>query len=81
MAYALLQVILINQVVVDALNNLKQKTCKDFQQLLCKVQKGYNPDYEFILEEISFIDLIDNKEISDKLSLNTLQYYLNNEWT
>jgi len=39
---------------------------------MCKVRKGYKPDYEFILEEISFIDLIKNREIDDKLSLTAL---------
>ena len=67
-------------VVVDALNELKKKVSEEFYQLLCKVKKGYHPDYEFILEEISFIDLINNKELDDKLSLTALQYYLNNKW-
>ncbi len=72
--------LLIKLVVVDALNELKKKVSEEFYQLLCKVRKGYHPDYEFILEEISFIDLISNKEIDDKLSLTALQYYLNNKW-
>lgn len=63
-----------------ALNKLKKKVSEEFQMLLCKVKKGYQLDYEFILEEISFIDLIKNNEIDDKLSLTALQYYLNNKW-
>lgn len=66
--------------VVDALSKLKEKVSKDFFQLLCKVRKGYQPNYEIILEEISFIDLIGNKELDEKLSLTALQYYLNNQW-
>ena len=66
--------------IVDALNNLKSKVAKEFSEFLCKVGKGYQPDYQFILEEISFIDLIENKEIDDNLSLTALQYYLNNQW-
>ena len=80
MAYALRLALLRIVVDVDALNELKKKVSDEFYQLLCKVRKGYHPDYEFILEEISFIDLINNKELDDKLSLTALQYYLNNKW-
>ena len=65
---------------VDALNDLKKKGSEEFFQLMCRVRRGYKPNYEFILEEISFIDLIKNREIDDKLSLTALQYYLNNKW-
>lgn len=80
MAYALRLALLRIVVNVDALNNLKKKVSDEFFQLMCKVRRGYKPDYEFILEEISFIDLIKNREIDDKLSLTALQYYLNNKW-
>lgn len=62
---------------VDA---LKEKVTREFTSLLCEIRKGYKPDYEFILEEISFIDLIQHNEIDRKLSLIALQYYLNNKW-
>lgn len=65
---------------VDALNKLKRKVSEEFNTLLCRVQKGYRPDYEFILEEISFIDLIQNDELDSELLLTALQYYLNNKW-
>ena len=65
---------------VDALNKLKLKVSEELYNLLCKVKKGYRLNYEFILEEISFIDLIQNKDIDEKLSLTALQYYLNNKW-
>ena len=65
---------------VDALNKLKKKVSEEFYKLMCPVRKGYKPDYEFILEEISFIELIQNNEIDNKLSLTALQYYLNNKW-
>lgn len=80
MAYALRLALLRIVVDVDALNDLKRKVSEEFSQLMCRVRKGYKPDYEFILEEISFIDLIKNREIDDKLSLTALQYYLNNKW-
>lgn len=64
---------------VVAINDLKKKVSEEFYRLLCKVKRGYKPNYEFILEEISFIDLILNNQINDKLSLTALQYYLNNQ--
>ena len=79
-AYALSLTLLRIVMDVDALNDLKKKVSEEFFQLMCRVRKGYKPNYELILEEISFIDLIKNKEIDDKLSLTALQYYLNNKW-
>lgn len=79
-AYALSLTLLRIVMNVDALNDLKKKVSEEFFQLMCRVRKGYKPNYEFILEEISFIDLIKNREIDDKLSLTALQYYLNNKW-
>ena len=57
---------------VDALNKLKKKVSEEFYKLMCQVRKGYQLDYEFILEEISFIELIQNNEIDNKLSLTAL---------
>ena len=79
-AYAISLTLLRIVMDVDALNDLKKKVSEEFFQLMCRVRKGYKPNYEFILEEISFIDLIKNREIDDKLSLTALQYYLNNKW-
>lgn len=59
----------------DALSNLKQKVIKEFYEMLCRVKKGYRVNYEYLLEEISFINLIQDKELDDKLSLTILQYY------
>ena len=50
---------------VDALNKLKLKVSEELYSLLCKVKKGHRLNYEFILEEISFIDLIQNKDIDE----------------
>ena len=79
-AYAISLTLLRIVMDVDALNDLKKKVSEEFFQLMCRVRRGYKPNYEFILEEISFIDLIKNREIDDKLSLTALQYYLNNKW-
>lgn len=59
---------------------LEKKVIQEFDSFICQIRKGYKPDYEFILEEISFIDLIKNNKIDEKLSLIILQYYLNNIW-
>lgn len=66
--------------MVTDVDALKEKVAKEFTSLLCEIRKGYKLDYEFILEEISFIDLIQHNEIDGKLSLIALQYYLNNKW-
>ena len=79
-AYALSLTLLRIVMDVDALNDLKKKVSEEFFQLMCRVRRGYKPNYEFILEEISFIDLIKNREIDDKLSLTALQCYLNKKW-
>lgn len=54
---------------------LKQKIIAEFNQLLKKVQKGYKPNYEFILEEISLVELwqLDDTDFFK-------QFYLNNAW-
>ena len=80
MDYVRLLMLLIKSADVDAIANLEKKVIEEFHTLLCKVRKGYKPDYEFILEEISFIELIATKSIDEKLSLTALQYYLNNKW-
>lgn len=81
MVYAnLIQPTSIKTVDADALNKLKDKVICEYTALLSRVRKGYKLDYEFILEEISFIDLIKDNKIDDKLSLSALQYYINNKW-
>jgi hypothetical protein len=60
----------------DVIDNLKNKVACEFMDLLLQVEKGYRPDYEFILEEVSLLGIyneIDNKDF-------ILQYYLNNPW-
>lgn len=61
-----------------AVDALKKKVSEELFTLLCKVRKGYKPNYQFILEEISLIDIKD--EIDETLLLTALQYYLNNKW-
>ena len=57
---------------MDALSKLKKKVSEEFYKLIFQVRKGYKPDHEYILEEISFIELIQNNEIDNKLLLTAL---------
>lgn len=63
----------------DAICDLKHKVIRQFTQFLCKVSRGYRPEYENILEEISLINLLDDNIMSLDESLFIIQYYLNNE--
>lgn len=63
---------------VDAVNNLERKIIHEFKDLLCKVSKGHHPDYEFLMQEISLIDLIEDGWLNIDDSLFIIQYYLNN---
>lgn len=56
---------------------LKKKIIKDFMSLICDLRKGYSPKQDHIIEEISYVDLIENNKLDKKLSLIILQYYLN----
>lgn len=62
---------------VDALKTeLKLKVICEYKELLNQLSRGKKPDYELILQEISFIDIAD--EIENPLL--ALQYYINNKW-
>lgn len=63
---------------VGAVNNLERKIIQEFKDLLCKVSKGHRPDYEFLMQEISLVDLIEDNWLSIDDSLFIIQYYLNN---
>lgn len=54
---------------------LKEKVICEYKYIISELEKGHKPNLEFILEEISVIDLenkIDNREF-------IVQYYLNNK--
>lgn len=57
---------------------LKQKVINEFNFLLKRIRKGYRPDYEFILQEISFIGLLENQNLDNTDFIK--QFYLNNVW-
>ena len=64
---------------VDALvNNLKNKFIEEFNCLLSKVRKGYQPNLEFLLQELSLLEIY--KEIDNRSALVMLQYYMNHQW-
>ena len=54
---------------------LKDKIVCEYKLIISELEKGRRPDLEFLLEEISVVDLeseIDNREF-------IIQYYLNNK--
>lgn len=56
---------------------LKKHVIAQFEQLLCKLQKGYKPEFCELMEEISLIELMPTKELDDNLILTSIQYYSN----
>ena len=53
---------------------LKDKIICEYKLIISELEKGHRPDLEFLLEEISAVDLeneLDNREF-------IIQYYLNN---
>lgn len=62
----------------DAINDLQHKIIHEFKDLLCKVSKGHRPDYEFLMQEISLVDLLEDEQLTIDDSLFIIQYYLNN---
>lgn len=65
---------------VDAVNKLKLKVICEYQNLIKMIQKGYKLDYNFIMEEISLIGLLEDFELDERPSLFVTQFYLNNKW-
>lgn len=57
---------------------LKEKVITEFDQLFRRIKKGYKPDYEFILQEISLIQLLENQTLDSSDFYK--QFYLNNAW-
>lgn len=60
--------------------DLKLKVMKEVECLLAKMQKGYLPDFQFILSEIQIIDMLSQDLLEEQFSLYALQFYLNNRW-
>lgn len=58
---------------VGAINNLKQKVIKDYEQYIKRLFKGYKEDYKVILNEINFIDIYQDTD-NQKL---IYEYYMN----
>ena len=53
---------------------LKDKIICEYKLIISELERGHKPDLEFLLEEISVVDIeneIDNREF-------IIQYYLNN---
>lgn len=56
-------------------DELKRKVIKEYNQLLCRMSKGYKDDYTFILNQISFIGIGEQLQNCKLL----IEYFLNNE--
>ncbi len=70
-------------IVIDSelVKELKEKVICEFLNLLSQFEKGHNTNYEFILQEISLINLLDEGKISLQSALFYLEFYNNNEFT
>lgn len=67
-----LQIPLIPETDIDL---LKDKIICEYKWIISELEKGHTPELEFLLEEISAVDIeneIDNREF-------IIQYYLNND--
>ena len=64
----------------DAIKKLKERVISYFNKLLCLTEKGHKPNYEFILEIISLIDLYEHNLVDKDELLFIIQSYLNNKW-
>lgn len=64
----------------ETLDKLRKKVICEFNHLLCLIEKGHRPDYQFILEEISLIWSIDNGLFNLQDYIFVIQFYLNNKW-
>ena len=64
----------------DAIRKLKERVISYFDKLLCLTEKGHKPNYEFILEIISLIDLYEHNLVDKDELLFIIQSYLNNKW-
>lgn len=57
--------------------DLKDKVICEFQKIISELKKGHKPSLEFLLEEISAINLADEESLDR--SKFVIQYYLNNQ--
>lgn len=63
----------------ELVGELKDKVICEFGKFLRTVEKGYRSDYQFILEQISLINLIEEGEMTLKDALFYLKFYNTNK--
>lgn len=63
--------------VVDPVDKLKEKVANEITTFFKYLRRGHLMDYDFILDEISIIDILECKSIDKGLLLTIIQYYLN----
>ena len=57
------------------INLLKEKIICEYQRILTQLERGNSPDLQFILNEISVVELESDLDKREYI----IQYYLNNE--
>lgn len=60
----------------DEVKALKDKVICEFQKIMSDLRKGIKPPLEFLLEEISAINLAEENSLNNSKFI--IQYYLNN---
>lgn len=64
-----------NLELVRDVDALKIKCINEYKEVIRQMQKGYKPNYNLLLDSISFIELVNNSQLNN-ISL-ILQYLLN----
>lgn len=64
----------------NIIGELKSKVICEFTQLLKRIEKGYKLDYNFLLDEIMLINLVEDNEISLNDTMFYLEFYKENKF-
>lgn len=60
---------------------LKHKFLEELDIFISSLEKGKQLNYNFLMEEMTLIEIAEDKELDDEIkSLFILEYYLNNPW-
>jgi len=62
------------------INDLKEKIICEYRKLLSKVEKGHRLDYEFILEEIMLVNLLQDGLMTCEEAMFYLEFYTTNNY-
>lgn len=60
---------------------LKHKFLEELNMFITQLEKGKRLDYNFLMEEMTLIEIAEDENLDDELkNLFILEYYLNNPW-